>query len=92
MYVNKVREKIKELQEERETTCEEIMEQYIVKQFLDSDDQTATITEKEITGEYELPVKTFFDWLNNNGFCYDFRKVQGDNTIFISIPPSQGQY
>lgn len=90
MYVNKVREEIKKLQQERESTFERIMQEFVICEFLDNDNNVATIEHYVITQDYEIPVKAFIQWLGDNGFGVEEKLVEDKElTLFISIPPSQ---
>lgn len=88
-YAQEVREKLKQLQEERVQTYKEIMDDIITSQFLDSlGSEVATIKSTQIT-DYGVSVKDFEYWLECEGFSVSRYDSRNEVVLTISLPPER---
>lgn len=86
-YAQEVREKLKQLQEERVQTFKEIMDDIITSQFLDSlGSEVATIRSTQIT-DYGVSVKDFEYWLECENFSVSRYDSRNEVVLTIALPP-----
>lgn len=71
-YLDEVREQVAEGKVEVYETHKQFMEDFIIPQFVDSVDTTATTSKVELTGE-DINITQFISWLTKEGFSVDER-------------------
>lgn len=79
-YLEEVKNAVEYKKEELVEEYKQFMDDFIIKEFVDSTDNTATITESELR-DCNINTKNFITWLQNAGFSVESTREK--NTTYI---------